>query len=543
MEAYAAAGVPVLAGLPSQVPADDPLGPPSWIVWMLSGAPAGSGMSLADVVKPILSSEDSIASDGEASAAARALLDDLAAARDSGDVSAAFVAAFADVRVRNRGVASLFDPALDPVATTVDLPTAYLLQWVMVRGVLAAVIDADAVAASQPSGFVRPRQVAARQRESISAPCSEAWGTEDTTTVANNLIPKVLGGVKIPGISIPGYIEAIIDLSDDLSVKDLYGRVTTMIGKINVATAIASMLMQLSAITVGGPFFELERTKTTNPGKEVTNRIDLSIDPGKLPDGNDKVLCALSAIANAAGLTLNFPPAGPLTGVDVILSGGTNIPERALINEGSLKMTTDASGSVTFKVIGQPQSKTLSDASAEDYMEYGITIEAQMEPVSGNSIFSTFFDSLTAPTGGAIGYVAPALDILKTIHWDLGEHFGSLIDWRKPSYQITGSQGEESIDQVVCDVSGPFELQGSVMTMSFTPTGDGAKGGSLTVEGNTGGASFTGSGTYTFNVPAGFGEDGTMQVDLTQTVVIQGQQMSGTLSIPFTMTALKDGSC
>ncbi len=535
-QAYAAALIPILPDLRAASIADDPVGPPWWAVWMVSGT--DTGMSLADAFKPIVDGATP-GNQADAARAATAFLADLATARAAGDQLATFVAGFLDHRSRHLAATSLFDPTVDPQAVVVDLPTAMFVQWVVVRAITAAVVTRENAVA--PAGWQRraPQIRGMFQGNDADLPCSQFWGSEDLTVVTNQVISKVLGGGAVEGVKLPGLVETIVDLNQEVIAKVPFERAVAFLTKANAVTYLASLLMQLATVTVGGSFDTVRRTKSTSEdGAEITNRLDLSIDPGKLPDGNVKALCALSNLANAAGVQLSFPPAGPLTGVSVTLTDATNMPERATLWSGRT-FTTDSTGSVTFKVIGKRQKKPVGQAAAEDYLEYGVQIQAQVEEVTGNSVFNTFWDSLTAESAGAVGFVAPAIDIAKTIEWDLGEHFGPLIDWRPPSFRITGSQGEETFDQVVCDVSVPFELQGSVMTMQFAPAAPGGTGGTVTVHGATGGATFSATGTYSFEMPNGFAEDGTLRVNLQQTVQA-GRQASGNLSISLAMSALTD---
>jgi hypothetical protein len=502
LAAYQAAGVPVLAELSTDQVVDDPLGPPWWVVWMLAGAQSGAGMSLTDVLKPIVSASGPVSSDGEATEAVFAMLGDLATARDAGDQTAGFVAAFLDVKVGHPGVVSLFDPALDPITTTVDLSTAYMVQWVVVRGLASTVIDATSAAVPAPEGSAAPQGLV--RRLAGGAPCSEFWGSEDVTFITNTLISKVLGGVAVPGVKFTGLIEKVVDLNSGVISKSAFERGTAVISKVNVATSLASLLMQYLTIEVGGAFDTLERTKTTTDGKQITNRIDLSVDPGKLPDQNLKALCALSGLLNGAGVSFSLPAAGPLTGVEVTLSNGASIPDRVLFaNANQLKQDTDGTGSITFDLIGKAQEKELPDSAKQVDLEYGVVIEATGEPISGNSIFNTFFDSLTASTAGAVGFVAPAIDIAKTVHWDLGEHFGPLTDWEQASYRIDQAVGELHFTGVVCGLDKPFTLTSADPAPgSITYTPSGPAGGSYFGSGQVGTTqgSLSWSGTYSINV-------------------------------------------
>jgi hypothetical protein len=409
---------------------------------------------------------------------------------------------------------------------------------------MSMIIDADAVAVEQPSGLSRPQGFA--RRLASDPPCSELWGTDQATFIGNNLVNKVLNGVEIPGVKLPGLIEKIVDLNEGVIDKAAFGRVTQMIGKINLVTSILTLMMQYQAIEVGGAFDTLERTKNTTPGNKITNRIDLSIDPGKLPDQNQRAICALSMLLNAMGVSLSTPAAGPLAGASVLLQPGTNIPSRVLFDESDLSIDTDAAGGVEFDLIGVAQKKELPESSTQIDLEYGVIIEATVEPTDGNSIFTTIFVSLTGVTTGGLSLVAPALDIVKTIHWSLGEQFGPLKDWELPAFRIDQPVGDLLFTGVVCGFDQPFTLESAPPApgaITFSPTGlsGGTYAGSGQVASTQGviewNGSYTVNGAGTEN-PTIFMEEGTTM--MTNIPVIGQAPLPGFWSGGVTFTLIPD---
>ncbi len=105
---------------------------------------------------------------------------------------------------------------------------------------------------------------------------------------------------------------------------------------------------------------------------------------------------------------------------------------------------------------------------------------------------------------------------------------------------MTGGYGDERFDTKVCDVTVPFTIRGSVMTMAFTPTGDAA--GSAVVNGTTGGATFRSKGTYEIAAPDGFGKDATLTARMLTTVVA-GRTMSAAQTITLRLIALDPKEC
>ena len=76
-------------------------------------------------------------------------------------------------------------------------------------------------------------------------------------------------------------------------------------------------------------------------------------------------------------------------------------------------------------------------------------ISATVEAVNERSIASTFWDSLVAPFGGIPGLIAPLIDILKTIRYDLGEQGFLVIDWSH-GWFIDAASGGGRVEGIKC---------------------------------------------------------------------------------------------
>ena len=71
------------------------------------------------------------------------------------------------------------------------------------------------------------------------------------------------------------------------------------------------------------------------------------------------------------------------------------------------------------------------------------------------------------------------------------------------TYRMAGGAGKLVVDAVVCDLTRPFTVTGSRITLDFTPSsGDPLSGGTYTYSGDFGKFSLAGQGTYTVTLSA-----------------------------------------
>ena len=429
LTAYELAGIPVFAadGAPLGGTGDDPLGPNWWQVWMLTDTTPGQGIWLSDAIKIVVSPDDRAATEEEAAEATLAFLDDLRAARQSADPAARFAAEFIDAKARQAGTPlSLFDPSVDLTTTNIDPATASFLVWASLRSVAVTLI-------AEPDGVSGFRSaVPAPSRAASGAPCNQLFGSEQTTTTVNWIVGKVGGGVSVPGLNVPGLISALKQLSPGVVSEARLAKFNRVASRINALTSVASALMQYAAMQADGVGDTLDRTRTTEDGDWVTLRFDVYVDPGRMPDGNNRALCALSFLFNAAGITFNFPAEGPSGGVELVFTGKDGFGERVYFDDAAnqMKQVTDSEGSADVEVVGKRHEDEISAGSPRVPAEYTIEIEATPEPINGNSIFNTLFDSLSFHVDkNPLALLSVILDILKTTHWDLGDKIFPLQDW------------------------------------------------------------------------------------------------------------------
>lgn len=515
LRAYAYAGVPVLAADGTAVVGTegDPVGPGWWEVWMLTAAQPVQGVRLTDALAVLISPEDRPPTTAEKESAARALLADLRAAATSDDPDARFTAAFLDAKARQAGTpTSLLAPDVDLQRAWLDQATVHLLSWITLRDLLASADTGPdggrgtAVGVHVESAASRPL-AAIRTQAPAATPCSQMWGSEQTTYVTNWLTGKVFGGANLPGLNVKGVIKAIQELNPHIVSDAQLGKFEKFAQRVNAVATVASILMQYASFTIsGGSAENLQRTRTTTNGERVDNRIDLAMDPGHLPDGNDKTLCALSFLLNAAGISFNFPPEGPVSGVEVVITGEDGFGERVLFADmNQLKQDTGPDGSVPVSILGKAQKKELPEDTPQVQKEYTLSVEATPEPVDGNSLFNAAFDGLSfaaAPT--PFSALALVLDIAKTFHWDLGEQVWPMTDWQPDQYRISGTEEGVSFTGLVCDLSKPFSARGAgkgvTVNLRFSPRS--REAGSWSYTGGGGGISISGSGRYTVSVDA-----------------------------------------
>jgi hypothetical protein len=221
-----------------------------------------------------------------------------------------------------------------------------------------------------------------------------------------------------------------------------------------------------------------------------------------MPDGNQLWACMANFISNTFGVTFGLPPSEGVGGADIIFAPGYNIPEKVLFDSENTnyRITTDSSGYAVLNLIGKGQKKTIPNSAPPYDDNYSILVSAQPEGLSSNSLVSMFMDSfgfVIAPT--VAGAVLPLVDLLKTMHYDMGEHQFLLTDWRI-GYTASGGQGIDITGAICGSLTDPFHLEGAVpdgsnVAFSYTPSDE--KSGSYSYAGSGGGISFAGSGNYT----------------------------------------------
>lgn len=504
MGLYDALGVPVIDqdGTPLGSTGDDPIGPRYWQVWYASGLDLpGRGIPLSDAGRLIGAGLPQM----DSATLGSVLLDDVRLAAQSEEPQVRLAGAFVRERVlRGPSHADVLDSAVTPETAVIDLPTVQLIGWMVMRRALFQ----SASEASVPSGpslvdyrpgppqrlLVQPNQ---------ATPCKETLGDKDVTYWMKWMIKKGFGsGVQLPGMEKPfaGVIERVLKALG--TTKEAIGKVRNFISWANVFTSALTFAMQLTALDIDAlqDPDPLVRTKGTSDGNEGETVWRLSYDLGKLPDGNKLGPCLLSYVAGFLGTTFSFPPGGRIAGAELKFVGGAGFPDLVLFgNYRQLRQDTNANGEATLSVIGRAQKRQLPDSATPIDKEFSIIVSAQPEAVTGNTLANIFFGGLffgVAPSPARA--LTPLIDILKTFHYDLGEHVFRLTDWALPGYRAAGQDEVARFSGVVCSLEQPFTITkiwpGGLVTYQFTPSSPQA--GTFSISGSFQEVIISGEGTY-----------------------------------------------
>ncbi len=499
---YERAGVPVV-GRSEPSADDDPVGPEWWFVWAVSAVPAGTGIRLTEWMLPWTEGDQEAAR-----SMASALLDDLGRLQD-GDEVAAFTVAFLQAKAQQAGTDLLAGE--DPDQVVLDAPTGHLLTWLVARMAVQAAVD-DAVATGEIQSFRRVVQPpSSLVRQAAGTPCSEILGGATATSIANFVIGKAFGGISI------GTGEAFKTMSVANVLKEYFPRAeplverfSRIVSRVNVAAALSAFVTRLAQLQVFGASADnLERTRRSGaPGAQVTVRFDLAFNaPTSDPDSpnptafdpTNPAACLGLMLVNFAGITVDVP-IGPAKGVQVVAQGGKGFPSRVLFGnyERQGRQDADESGSVFIDVVGAPQPRDLPDDVPPRTWDYGIRLEASLAPLDGDSVFNTAVDSMVAwSTRQPSDFALAVLDILKVVHYSLGEQIMPMTDWGG-AYAIDSLWGDFAIRGTICAPDRSFVLEAQApygqLVMTFSPTT--ATTGTIDFGGEVEEATITGTGTY-----------------------------------------------
>jgi hypothetical protein len=437
-----------------------------------------SGLPLSDVVRMFVDDDKQSAGMGDL------LLADLRAAATSSDPQVALFANFVAERSRHTGPGNdLLDPAKTAADIFVDAATAQLISWVALRGM-------SAVAAAHSTSIMRLRAptVVAPSVKRADTPCAEAAGDEDTTFWVNFLANKIGSGVELPGMSsaLKGLIEKLAELNPHLLDVDKVKSASALAKKANLIGGLLSLLMQVSSLTLDASEdpqpLQRNQRKSDGDGKSTTITWIVRMDLGSLPDGNKKTLCAATAILNFLGVGFSFPADGALPGVDLTFHGNLGFADRldesaayVYQDQSQMTMTTGAGGMAQTTITARAQKRDYPDSAKKINREFSLDVAAQVEPENAKSLFNVFFDGFTA--SDALGVASGAIDIAKTLHWDLGERAFPMSDFQA-GWKVDQTLQGWHFTGVVCDTAKPFTLDAVLDAdvsgaYQFTPSGTG----------------------------------------------------------------------
>jgi len=134
-----------------------------------------------------------------------------------------------------------------------------------------------------------------------------------------------------------------------------------------------------------------------------------------------------------------------VSGAGLSFKGGRGFPDLVLFGnyKDLFDKKTDANGEATLAVVGKMQKRQIPYSAKPASKEFSVIVSAQPEAVTGNSIANVFLGGLSfpSPAGGLSSFI----DVLKTVHWELGEYVFRLTDWNqcKPivynDYELSGA--------------------------------------------------------------------------------------------------------
>lgn len=484
LAAYGAAGLPVIDADGESVSGtgeEDPLGPPWWLVWSSAGSNPTIHMSLADTAKLANATPDAFVVD--AGELAAALLDDLRDMAEADDTASRFFARFVAAAAANDGV----DP-LDPSATVdsvmLDSITATFLLSGFLRGAMAELVPLQSAVAPRfevVAARAVPRTgtgTAQAQAAPPGNPCNPTDMLEQIAFWVQWVASKIAGGVQLPGM------QAATRSAASLVVRSANAAAAVGQAAAWASGAIGALLfaLQMSALTVaidvpGGLVRTHSAAHHGDPGQAtVTLTYDLE---GSLLDGGEGIKNCLLVYLNALGIQAALPANGAVPGATIKFDGREGINDYWLFDSASqLEQTTDSNGVVLVNLTGKIQIDQIAPDAPEWDRQATMDIAATPEAVNERSIASTFWDSVVAPFGGIPGAIAPIIDILKTIRYDLGEQGFLVIDWSHGWFIDTTGNGQHS-EGIKCydpafspsqSLDGDWVMQGNYTQRS--PTGE-----------------------------------------------------------------------
>lgn len=515
---YDTLGIPVIGEDEKAIGStgDDPVGPRYWQIWYSSGLDKNNGgIPFSDAGRIL-----AIGSPGlDGGLLGQILLEDLKLALKSTDPQVRLLGAFARERIR-RGPShvDIQDTGSAPEKIVIDAGMLQMISWITLRGALMQAARSGALTAQTQSGDKRIRAAFLQAKSELKSgtPCSKILGGSYQATYWTNwFVKKVLArGLQLPGMekAIPGLIERLFKSLDD---ADNFGdsrnaKIRGGLAYANAATSALTLILRLIAMEIAAVQDPepLERTKGTSHGKEGVVVFALSAYPWKRTggteshnDGNRLDNCMMSYLISALGVTFSFPPEGRIAGAELEFTGGAGFPTLVLFNnyKDLLGKATNANGEASVEITGTAQKERLPENSRPIDKEFSIHVSAQPEAYNGNTVANTFFNGMNFATRpNPASAISAIVDILKTVHYDLGEYTFRLTDWQPRGYRASGSDGPVVYSGVICSLDQPFTVIGKhplyPLPLNFTPSSPTT--GTMSYGTSGSGISAAGGGTY-----------------------------------------------
>jgi hypothetical protein len=479
LAAYRIAGIPVIGANGKPLPgfAADEVGPGWWQVWLSAGGRPSFAVSLTDATKLLIAIPKAPSLD--TTALATAALADLRAMAVDTDPHVRFFARFLiDLSAARSGLDPL-DPAttpegvrLSPIA--VEFFTAGALRNLAIASVrasrAAAVTAGYRIASDATTESGGPLSAAAAPP--AANPCNPTGDQEVASYWTQWIASKIAGGVNVFLMEkgLKSFIDMIVSTPAWASGA---GKAAGWLGSAMSALTFYAELSSLKATVVATPK-PLVRTKHTSPAGDpgvVTATLSYDLKGSQL-DGGTGIANCLLVFANAIGIQAAFPSDGAVSGAMLEFQGGNGFVQqianassfvRFAHPAGQAIQATDANGKAVIDIEGMEQRREIPASVVGYTRTASIRVLAQPEEENARSIASMFWDSLVALQTGAVGAVAPIIDVLKTIRYDLGETSFPVTDWRTGWEMIGVNMDGYRVHGLKCDtLDGDWVVEGDL---------------------------------------------------------------------------------
>ncbi len=475
LAAYRAAGIPVIGGDGHPLAGfdDDQVGPGWWQVWLSAGGNPEFTVSLNDATKLLVAMPDAPSLD--TAAVATAALADLRTMATDPDAHRHFFARFLAESSNIRSGAD----ALAPATTTADVRLSPIATEFFIAGLLrsvaiAAVRANPAIAARPMLGIAsigRPLPLGLPDPADGAAgnPCNPSGDPEAVSFWTQWIASKLTGGLNLPGMD--GAMKSAVDLViKNASVASKVGKAAAVLGGAIAALTFMLQMATLKASSTISPN-PLVRTHLDHPhGYEATITTILKYDlEGKSLDGGVGVKNCLLVFLNALGIQATLPADGAVEGAKLTYKGGEGFGERMNTGEAfvqfpdqeEISKDTGPGGIRTITVQGIYQKKTIPDSAVEWIRDASVVIKAQPEAENGRSLANMFWDSFVALGAGPVGGIAPIIDTLKSVEFNLGEYPFKVKDWQ-PGWILDAKFDDNPMIGQKCDgLEGRWTLDGA----------------------------------------------------------------------------------
>jgi hypothetical protein len=459
---YDALGIPVIDanGHAVGTTGDDPIGPRFWQLWYMGAEPTGRGIPLRDATRLLGAGQITLDPD-----IGQTLLQDLQYLMTSEDSRSQLLGRFLRERIlRSRSHVDLLT-ATSPDNIVIDLSTFQLMSWVIIRHVVLDIArtshehrdtsrtfqfinSAYAQALTQPttpcSSWLFNKELtywtdwAVRKIAAKGLPLPVTWVGNDRSKMTpfqrkiTNSIIKQLEESLAPWMKIPDTGSA---LQKDLGLQDWSGVASWMSALMSAITlAVRVESLTLDAVQNPDPLVRPHSTQYYHQDLGNPGTVTFALSNDHLADPNDQPLseCISKFAMSVFGTQWKSPAPGRVAGAELLFDAGSNIPAIVIFDPhySGNKKETNEHGEATIDVIAKYQKRELPNSAKPVDKEFSVIVHGQPEAVTGKNIVNIAFGGLTfGVSPGFAGGGGSLIEILKTVHFDLGEHVFRVTDW------------------------------------------------------------------------------------------------------------------